>query len=397
MLIIPYSTALTLARPPYISYALVAICLLVFTLQRATSITASLAYYPDSWNPITMLSASFAHLNLWHLFGNLIFFIAFAPALEILIGNSLRFIGIILCISVTVGVGYSLWIVITASPNIPAVGFSGVVTGMIGLSAYLMPRARIRVFCWLLVWKTIFVPAWVLAIIYIGLDVWNMLITSSIGGTAFVGHVAGGLAGFACGWLWLGERKFEISDQLNDEIEAMKIEQRHGKTRAEAHRYQKAVDPLIAERKRARDYDKFMGQVYQMVKTHRDSEAVLELLTRYDQQTLFTELEPVFERVYEWGPSRTLACFGRLLIHNLEREQRHGRALFYIECCQNLSPQFALPDLSRVLFYAQMALDTGKPLIARNLVFNAAERYAGQVNAQQCHHLLQKTGLANSL
>ncbi|MCP4979935.1 MAG: hypothetical protein GY935_05500, partial [Gammaproteobacteria bacterium] len=50
MLIIPYSTALTLARPPYISYALVAICLLVFTLQRATSITASLAYYPDSWN-----------------------------------------------------------------------------------------------------------------------------------------------------------------------------------------------------------------------------------------------------------------------------------------------------------------------------------------------------------
>jgi hypothetical protein len=189
--------------------------------------------------------------------------------------------------------------------------------------------------------------------------------------------------------LWLGDRKQEISEDLADEIEAMRILQRHGKTRAEAHRYKKATDPLIAERERLRDHDKFMSQIYQMVKTHRDSEAVLQLLTRYDLQSLFTEIEPVFERAFEWGPSRSLACLGRLLIQILDRENRHGRALYYIERCQSLSPQFILPDVSRTLFYVQMALDTGKPIVAKNLVDNSAQRYGALVNTQQFNHLLQ--------
>ncbi len=390
MLILPYSTALTLARPPYVSYAAVAICVVVYALQFSTLITETLLYYPDSWNPITMVSASFAHAGFWHLFGNLVFFMAFAPALEILLGNSLRYIGIILFIALVTGVSYSLWTIFSGGEAVPTLGFSGVVMGMIGLASYLMPHARIRVFCWLIIWRTFFVPAWVLAVIYIGLDAWTMLTADNFGGINLVAHVAGGLAGYAYGWLWLEDRKHEFSDELAEEIEAMRVEQRHGKTRAEAHRYKKATDPLIAERERVRDQDKFMGKIYQMVKTHRDSEAMLKLLTRYDQQTLFTELEPIFERVYEWGPSRALACLGRLLIQILDREQRHGRALYYIERCQNLSPKFILPDVSRILFYAQMALDTGKPEVARNLVVDAVPRYGSLVNSQQCNHLLQK-------
>jgi membrane associated rhomboid family serine protease len=391
MIIVPYSTALTLARPPYLSYAAVTLCVIVYTLQLGGPITESLLYYPDSWNPAKMVSSAFAHAGFWHLFGNLVFFMAFAPALEVLLGSPLRYLGIMLFIILVTGIVYSLWTLISASPVIPTLGFSGVVMGMIGLSAYLMPRARVRVFCWLIIWKILFVPAWILAVVYVGLDAWTMLTADSFGGVNLVAHVAGGLAGYLYGLLWLEDRKLEVSGELDDEIEAMRIEQRYGKTRAEAHRYKKATDPLIAEREKKRDHDRFMGQVYQMVKTQRDSEAVLELLGRYDQQTLFTELEPIFERVFEWGPSRCLACLGRLLIQILDREQRHGRALFYIERCQSMSPQFLLPDISRVMFYAQMALDTGKPQIARNLVINAEQRYGSMVNSQQCNHLLQKT------
>ena len=391
MIIFPYSTALTLSRPAYVSYAAATICLVVFSLQLTTPITESLLYYPDSWNPLSMVSAVFAHAGSWHLLGNLVFFMAFAPALEILVGSSPRYIGFMLFVALVTGISYSLWTAINAAEPVPTLGFSGVVMGVIGLSAYLMPQARIRVFCWLLIWKIFFVPAWILAVIYIGLDAWHMFSSQDFGGINLVAHVSGGLAGYAYGLLWLKDRKQEIGDELIEEIEAMRIEQREGKTRAEAHRYKKATDPQIAERQRLRDHDRFMGQVYQMVKTHRDSQAVLELLTRYDQQTPFTELEPVFERVFEWGPSRTLACFGRLMIQVLEHEKRHGRALFYIERCQSLSPQFVPPDLSRILFYAQMALDTGKPAVAGNLLSNASARYGSLVNAQQCNHLLQKT------
>ncbi len=390
MLIIPYSTALTLARPPYISYAAVAICLVVYTLQLSTPITEALIYYPDSWNPLTMISASFGHAGFWHLFGNLVFFMAFAPALEILIGNSLRYIGIMLFITLVTGVSYSLWTIVSDSDVIPTLGFSGVVMGLIGLAAYLMPHARIRVFCWLVVWKIFFVPAWILAVIYLGFDAWTMLATDDFGGVNLVAHVVGGLAGYVYGLLWLDDRKQETSVELAEEIEAMRVEQRHGKTRAEAYRYKKATDPRIAEQERVRDHDKFMGHVYQMVKTHRDNEAVLELLTRYDLQTPFSELEQVFERACDWGPSRTLACIGRLLIQILDREKRHGRVLFYIERCQALGPQFMLPDISRVQFYAQMALETGKPGVARSLLINATGRYGSLVNLQQFNHLLQK-------
>jgi membrane associated rhomboid family serine protease len=81
MLIFPYSTALTLGRPPYVSYAAVVLCLVIYSLQLGTSITESLMYYPDSWNPVSMISASLALGGFWHLFGNLVFFMAFAPAL----------------------------------------------------------------------------------------------------------------------------------------------------------------------------------------------------------------------------------------------------------------------------------------------------------------------------
>ncbi len=60
-----------------------------------------------------------------------------------------------LFISFVVGISYSFSILIGSSKPLPSIGFSGVVMGMIGLSAYLMPQARIRVFWWYIVfWKT---------------------------------------------------------------------------------------------------------------------------------------------------------------------------------------------------------------------------------------------------
>ena len=393
MLIIPYSTALTLARPPWVSYAAVGLCALIYTFQVAAPITETLLYYPDSWNPVNMISASLAHADFWHLFGNIVFFMAFAPALEILIGNWLRYVGIMLFIALAVGVGYSTSVVIGGSAPIPTLGFSGVVMGMIGLSAYLMPRARIRVFCWfILAWKTFYVPAWILAVVYIGLDAWTLFTASDHGGINLVAHVVGGLAGYAYGALWLEDRREETSAELAEEIESMRIEQKYGKTRAEAHRYKQAIDPVLEEKARTREYDRFLGQVYQLAKTHRDSEAIVMLLTHYDLRTRFTEVEIAFERVLEWGPSRTALCLGRLLIEVMDREQRYGRALMVIERCQAISPKFVLADLSRTLFYAEMALDTGKPEVTRNLTRDAETRYGQLVNSQQCQHLLQKAG-----
>jgi len=133
-----------------------------------------------------------------------------------------------------------------------------------------------------------------------------------------------------------------------------------------------------------------MGSIYQCVKTHRNAEAITQLLTRYDDATPVVDLEAVFERVNEWGPSRTLLCLGRLIIYCLDDEKRFGRAMVYIEKCQNISPQFVLADLSKTLFYVRFAMETGKLEVAKNMLVDADERYGGLVNQKQCQEFLQQ-------
>ena len=134
-----------------------------------------------------------------------------------------------------------------------------------------------------------------------------------------------------------------------------------------------------------------MGKLYQMVKTRRDSEAVYALFTRYGIDSPTPELESLFNHIKDWGPSRTLLCLGRFIIHKLDKEKRHGRAIYFIQQCQNVSPQFILADVSRTIFFAAMAIDAGKPEVAKNLLTKYEKRYGSLLNPDQCKLLLQKT------
>ena len=396
MIIFPYSTALTLARPPLVTYAVTFLCFLVFYLQISYPITETLMYYPGSWNPLKMISSALAHGGWMHLIGNMIFFLAFAPALEALIANKIRYIWIMIFISFVVSVSYSISILIGSSEALPSLGFSGVVMGMIGLAAYLMPQARIRVFWWYIVfWKTFYVPAWALAVAYIGLDFWTMLTADHYAGINVVAHVAGGFAGYLYGYLWLKERKEETREELADEVEAMKIERQFGSSRSMSFRGRKEQELEQASREKEKAYDKFMGGIHKRVTTHRDSEAIVLLMEKYDyEQTSIQEYEALFERINEWAPSRTLLCMGRLIIDKLDQENRSGRAMVYIEKCQIISPQFVLPDVSRTIFYAQFAIEAGKFEIAKNLLLNPEKRYGTLVDVALCDQLIDTLNIA---
>ena len=392
MVIIPYSTALRLSKPPIVTYSMTLLCMLIFAAQVSSNITASLLYYPETWNPLKMLTSSLAHGDLFHLMGNMIFYLAFAPALEVLIGNKLKYVWIMVVISFAVSIAYSISTLVSSVPAWPSLGFSGVVTGMIGLSAYLMPDARIRVFWWYLVmWKTFFVPAWILAVIYIGLDSWTMVSADDYGGINVVAHVAGGVTGYLYGHFFLKDRKEEVQDELAHEIKAMQIRQQGGVTRSQAYEYKEKMDERDSHKQEAQAHEKFMARIYQMTSTHRDSEAVGLLLDKYNLETEIYELEQLFERMQEWGPSRSLLCIGRLIIHKLDAELRDGKAIVYIDKCQKISPQFLLGDLSRVLHYAELALQAGRLEVTRNLTVNAEKRYVNLVNIEQCNHLYEKS------
>jgi membrane associated rhomboid family serine protease len=167
------------------------------------------AYYTGSWNPITMVTSSFTHGSWSHLIFNLIFFFAFATTVEVLVGG-VSFVLVIIAISVFGG-AFSSMAASLIGAHYSSLGLSGVVMGMIGLNAYLLPSGAIRCYYWFIViFGSIAVPAWALAIWYIGWDIYNLFANVNTGVVDVMAHVTGGAAGYLYGVAFLRGKRQQI-------------------------------------------------------------------------------------------------------------------------------------------------------------------------------------------
>ena len=160
------------------------------------------AYNTAAWNPLKMITASFAHGDWPHIVFNLVFFFAFAASVEMIIGAA----GFTLFVLVSsLIIGYTDSIVSTLLDDHHwSLGLSGVVMGMMGLFAYLLPRGRIRCYYWFIViFGSIAVPGWILAAWYIGGDIYQLFTRDEYGGVNVLAHVTGGIAGYLYGFFFL--------------------------------------------------------------------------------------------------------------------------------------------------------------------------------------------------
>ncbi len=167
-----------------------------------------LAYYTDTWNPLTMISSAFAHGSWSHIIFNLFFFIAFAATIEVLIGP-VAYIGLILVVSLFTGV-FSSVSAIASGSHFSTLGLSGVVMGMMGLFAYLLPKAKIRCYYWFIIFfGSVAIPAWALALWYIGGDIYTLFASEDHGMVNVMAHVTGGIAGYLFGIIFLQKVRWE--------------------------------------------------------------------------------------------------------------------------------------------------------------------------------------------
>jgi len=169
-----------------------------------------LMYFPDSPDLLKMVTSTVSHGDIWHIVGNLIFFLAFAPAIEILMARAWQFLAVILVLTITTSLAYTVSVYMGAQ-SLPGLGLSGVVMGMIGLYAALMPFQKIRVFVWVLFYiKNISIPAWILALWYIGFDTADLLLGTGNPAINLVAHVTGGIAGYLLGITFFRKYKANI-------------------------------------------------------------------------------------------------------------------------------------------------------------------------------------------
>ncbi|NIS91384.1 MAG: rhomboid family intramembrane serine protease [Woeseiaceae bacterium] len=171
------------------------------------------AYHTESWNPWRMIAASFAHGDWVHIIFNLVFFFAFAATVEALIGPA-AFVLFIVINALVIGVTDSV-VSELADNHHWTLGLSGIVMGMMGLFAYLLPRGKIRCYYWLVViLGSIAVPGWILALWYIGGDIYRLFTVADHGAINVLAHVAGGVSGFLYGLFFLkGSRMLAASLQ----------------------------------------------------------------------------------------------------------------------------------------------------------------------------------------
>lgn len=160
------------------------------------------AYNTSAWNPLKMITASFAHGDWAHIVFNLVFFFAFAASVEMIIG-ALGFTIFIVVSSLIIG--YTDSIVSTLMDDHHwSLGLSGVVMGMMGLFAFLLPSGKIRCYYWFIViFGSIAVPGWILAAWYIGGDIYQLFTRDDYGGVNVLAHVTGGIAGYLYGFFFL--------------------------------------------------------------------------------------------------------------------------------------------------------------------------------------------------
>ena len=130
-----------------------------------------------------------------HILGNMLYLWIFGDNVEDSMGKLKFFIFYILCaISGSLLQYYS-----NPSSDIPIVGASGAIAGVLGSYLILYPKANIKVFMWvIIIFRTINIPAWIVLGIWILGQFFSLSSSpSSGGGVAYFAHIGGFIAGMA--------------------------------------------------------------------------------------------------------------------------------------------------------------------------------------------------------
>lgn len=341
-----------------------------FALTSPASLDAGLMYDPTVLNPWRMITSALAHADWWHLLGNLIFFMAFAPLLELIAGK-FRFVLIMLLITVVDSLAYSVAVAINGWPA-PTYGLSGVVFGMIGLSAFVAPKVRIRTLVWFLIYiRNHSIPAWVLAIWFVGWNIFDMMTKDTYGGTNLVAHISGAFAGYFIGFYLMKEKREQYADILEDQIELQRGKRGSFLKNDDNAGYTRRLKQQREMRTATEDYESRMEDIYLSVRSENDSTAILMLLEQYDLWSESPDVyDDIYQRMQQWGKSRALLCIGRLTIHLYASKGKTARAQAIVIQCLKYDPTFALADRMDLGKLYQNANDRDSQLLVEQLMKN---------------------------
>lgn len=208
-------------RTPFITYALIAINVVVFAWQYGVlqDVSSSNQFLRDYafWSipfkngdgMVGFFTHMFLHGGFLHLAGNMLFLWIFGDNMEDEMGH-IPFLGFYILSGFA-----AAYIQYAFEPfsRIPMVGASGAIAGVMGGYLLLFPKAKVDIFMFFIVFFRILpIPSFIVLGVWMALQVFNGLGSDlNGGGTAYWAHVGGFVAGFVMTvpiWLMRGGPRY---------------------------------------------------------------------------------------------------------------------------------------------------------------------------------------------
>ena len=196
---------------PLVTYALIALNVLFFFVEQSggDAFIGKWAFVPSRFlaNPfgdfLTLFTSIFMHAGWVHLGGNMLYLWIFGDNVEDRFGHIKFTVFYLLCgfAATFAQLAFSL------GSNVPHLGASGAIAGVLGAYILLFPQGKVRV---LQGQRVIQVPAlivigmWIVLQFFSGIG--SIANTARTGGVAYMAHIGGFLAGFVLTFLFRGSR-----------------------------------------------------------------------------------------------------------------------------------------------------------------------------------------------
>ena len=196
---------------PVVTYALIALNVLVFFLElsggdpfieRWSVVPRRLTQNPGG-DFITIFTSMFMHGGWLHLAGNMLYLWIFGDNVEDRFGHAKFTLFYLLC-----GIGATVaQVAISAGSNVPNLGASGAIAGVLGAYLVLFPRGNVKV---LMGRGVVPMPALMVIGLWIVLQFINGVGSSTqsaeTGGVAYMAHIGGFVVGLVLTFLFGGRR-----------------------------------------------------------------------------------------------------------------------------------------------------------------------------------------------
>ena len=201
MLLFPYRLSITSTKLPWVNWVIIALTVVVFGFQMFDWDAAMFLkeFVLRDWDIGEMIGSMFLHGGFLHIIGNMIFLWVFGNAVCASVGNA-AYPALYLLLGMCAS---AMHLAFSAQP---AIGASGAINGVMGMSLVLFPVSRLNCayvffipFVGLAKVGTFSLKAFWMISLWFVFDVFGILTGS--GGTAYWAHLGGFAAGMIAGWV----------------------------------------------------------------------------------------------------------------------------------------------------------------------------------------------------